>query len=633
MSTKTKDNSVTKYISNLVKKEDHPAIIRFITYEFFKTLLEHQVIIILMIYEFYPEVLSKLPILIFIFQLIETFLRNRYYTLKNVFASYYGSTIRNNIFKALSKSELDVLDVMDYEGISSLASKSESIAFNLIEYTAAAIKTVVLIIIVFINLFMMNPYIAPIFIVINTSICIAYFGITNDFLLKMKDYNKKYLPFIKFANTNIGEVYKFIINQEDKVFITTVGRESKAAIKQYVKLLVNNDKNFSISYVVTDFIMFLIMVYFANGKFTSIFMLTYIAGSVTSNFDHVVAGFRKIQIILSDLYTLQDISNLKKRTLCNQVDIKGKFKLRMDNLSFNNKSFKMSIKDYNNPKTKCVEPGAIFLRSGYHACVTGDSGCGKSTFIKMLKSIYKIGKNEEKDRNLQYTLRLKHGEPGDEYSTSKMVELDNGFESIFCEVFYSGQNSPLKINSLFYQIVSNYDLEWKDNIDVILEIKRLLKLGVVEHIDEDGELVEDDKFGIDKMIDLSQISGGQRQRLNISRDLYRLLKAKKREKLSQSPDYKGEKIFSKKILVFDEIDTQIQASLSLDIFKYLRETYSDCCILVITHNENVKRSFPNRIHINNNSEICQYRYEATERHIEYRDDDKNKDCDEGDDQE
>ena len=187
------------------------------------------------------------------------------------------------------------------------------------------------------------------------------------------------------------------------------------------------------------------------------------------------------------------------------------------------------------PKLSNKEP--IVINQGEHILVQGESGSGKTSLLYLLKGMLQC--NELIIKPSINTI-----------NTQSYIILSN-YKSIF-----SGK---------LYDIISNY--QKNPNIDNINEAIVISKL--------------DHKFlNGNEDINIDKLSGGERIRIIIARLIYLL---------------KGNNQYS--ILLFDEIDDNLNNKLAVEVSKNLLEIFNDKTILYITHNENVKKLFNRTINV------------------------------------
>ena len=208
---------------------------------------------------------------------------------------------------------------------------------------------------------------------------------------------------------------------------------------------------------------------------------------------------------------------------------------------FNNNIPDITIDMINNDMPRLISDKKIIINKNDHILVQGESGSGKTSILYILKGMVKCNK-----------LIIKPNI--DNINNNSYIMLSNN-KSIF-----SGN---------LYDIITNYE----NNPDIEL-IDEAIKISKMEH-----------KFNNNSMIDIEKLSGGERIRLIIARLIY-LVKKNNRS-----------------ILLFDEIDDNLNNVLAVEIASNLLEIFKDKTILYITHNEKVKELFKKKITVVNGNII------------------------------
>lgn len=198
----------------------------------------------------------------------------------------------------------------------------------------------------------------------------------------------------------------------------------------------------------------------------------------------------------------------------------------------------IKINSLDNKKPLLTSDKPIIINENDHILVNGESGSGKTTLLYMLKGIVKPD-------NINIT------PPIADIAYQTYLTLSNH------KSLYSGN---------LYDIISNYDNNLNDDL-----IQYALKKSKIH-----------DKLNKNEFIDIETLSGGERMRLIISRIIYNVTKS------------------NYNILLFDEIDENLNNELAIDICNNLRDVFKDKIILYITHNEKVKELFKKKIMVENN---------------------------------
>ena len=191
------------------------------------------------------------------------------------------------------------------------------------------------------------------------------------------------------------------------------------------------------------------------------------------------------------------------------------------------------------PTMKLTKP--LTFSSGEHILLDGVSGSGKTSLMYLLKGIIKVN----------------------------YCEIEPPLEQIYPRCFITLPNHRDMFSANLYDILSNFDKTTKiELIDSSLKIVNLTK-----YINKENQNI---------FINTEKLSAGEFTRFIIARIIYQI-------KSSDSYD----------VLLFDEIDTNLNNELSIEICKTLINIFNDKIILYITHNDDVKKIFQKRITVKN----------------------------------
>lgn len=174
-----------------------------------------------------------------------------------------------------------------------------------------------------------------------------------------------------------------------------------------------------------------------------------------------------------------------------------------------------------------------------HILVDGLSGSGKTSILYFLKGIINI-----EQYNIEPSLHV--------INDRCFITLPN-YKNL-----YSGR---------LYDIISNYSD--KPNVEMIHTALNLANI----------KKYNDNKLLNELMIDIETVSAGEYTRLLIARTIYTI------------------KLKNYDILLFDEIDTNLNDEMAILLCKTLLDIFSDNIILYITHNNNVKKLFTKKIFV------------------------------------
>jgi ABC-type lipoprotein export system ATPase subunit len=161
--------------------------------------------------------------------------------------------------------------------------------------------------------------------------------------------------------------------------------------------------------------------------------------------------------------------------------------------------------------------------------ILGESGSGKTSLLYILKGILK----------------------------PNILEIEPNIELINSQTYLTLPNHKSLYSGNLYDIITNYDKT--PNIKLINWALQSAKM--------------DDRLNKNDFINIEKLSSGERIRLLIARIIYAV----------KTKNYN--------ILLFDEIDENLNDELAQEIYINLKNIFNDKIILYITHNEKVKKLF------------------------------------------
>jgi ABC-type lipoprotein export system ATPase subunit len=185
------------------------------------------------------------------------------------------------------------------------------------------------------------------------------------------------------------------------------------------------------------------------------------------------------------------------------------------------------------PKLQSTKP--LEFEENDHILLNGESGSGKTTLLYLLKGIVKPS----------------------ELDISPAIELINS------QTYLTLPNHKSLFSGNLHDIITNYD----KTVDTEL-IEYSLQASKISH-----------RLNKNEFVDIETLSGGERIRLLIARIIYAV----------KTKNYN--------ILLFDEIDENLNDKLAEEVCKNLREIFKDKIILYVTHNEKVKNLFEKKIFV------------------------------------
>ena len=197
---------------------------------------------------------------------------------------------------------------------------------------------------------------------------------------------------------------------------------------------------------------------------------------------------------------------------------------------------KIIINNFNNKVPKLINNNIIHINSYDHILIIGPSGSGKTTFLYMLKNIIKIPK----------------------------LNIVPDICTIACQAFITLPSHKNISNGYLYDIITNYS----SNVDT-----ELINFAI-----QKAELHNRIKTNV--FINIEQFSSGEKIRILIARLIYIIIKNKYN------------------ILLFDEIDENLNDELALQICNTIQIIFINKIIFYISHHSSIKQLFNNHMYIN-----------------------------------
>ena len=219
----------------------------------------------------------------------------------------------------------------------------------------------------------------------------------------------------------------------------------------------------------------------------------------------------------------------------------------------------ITINKISNKSPKINNKSKLVFKKGTPTLITGESGSGKTSLFYVFKGIVKPEEIEININNVSNKSESNKSEPDilSEINSQTYLTLPN--------------HKNLYSDSL-YNLVSNHS----DEPDIKL-ITFAIKASQFNSSSFDNNIVRNE------FIELEKLSGGERVRLLIARLIY----------IIKSKEYN--------ILLFDEIDENLNKKMATEICQTLKNIFSDKIILYITHNESVKQLFDNVYNVDDGS--------------------------------
>jgi len=188
-----------------------------------------------------------------------------------------------------------------------------------------------------------------------------------------------------------------------------------------------------------------------------------------------------------------------------------------------------------NAKPKLQSSKPLVFEPNDHVLLNGESGSGKTTLLYLLKGIVK----------------------------PQVLDISPSIELINSQTYLTLPNHKSLYSGNLFDIITNYDKNANTEL-----IEYSLQASKISH-----------RLNANEFVDIETLSGGERIRLLIARIIYAV----------KTKNYN--------ILLFDEIDENLNDKLAEEVCKNLREIFKDKIILYVTHNEKVKQLFDKKIFV------------------------------------
>ncbi len=240
---------------------------------------------------------------------------------------------------------------------------------------------------------------------------------------------------------------------------------------------------------------------------------------------HTLGVFKEIDPFIKDIY-LYDKENKKNEKYKKENNMIDNDKIIKDgNITIKNLSFSYD----NNIVIKNI---SLNIKSGEKIAITGSSGNGKSTLIKLLMGYYKVGDNMILIDNIDVN----------------KYELNN----LRTQISYVNQNTKLFNSTIIENIKYGTTMSDKDVIQIINDIG-------IDSLYSNLDHGYNSKVGIGG----DKLSGGQRQMINILRCFGK----------------------NNKIIILDEPTSSIDVYTKSLIMKAITKLSKKCTLIIITHDK------------------------------------------------
>lgn len=393
--------------------------------------------------------------------------------------------------------------------------------------------------------------------------CIMIYSVSKKILLYLIVIEILYGVIIMIFNKNVKKCT--IVNQENSAKINNSIIESVNMFETIKGLNIESNMIFKFSKLYSTLLNNL----FYSEKLNNIIL---IIKEIISDIGNLFVNFVIIKLIMDSELTVGNymtITFLSGYLICpikNVIDILGEYhyvknalkrgnnlleyteeKLYVDDKLLVNGNITMKHLKYSfNNKNYVLKDINLFIREGEKVLVLGESGCGKSTIMKILYKYYEI------DRNMVYI---------NDYDL-----CDYCLSDIRKYITYVSQSESLFAGSIRDNIILDRNISEID----FLNICKIL------HIDD---IVKNNILGYDYLIEEGgvNLSGGQRQRIILARSLLK----------------------DSNIIMIDEGLNQIDIKLEREILTNVFNYFYNKTFIVVSHRKNNIDLFDRIINVEN----------------------------------
>ena len=485
-----------------------------------------------------------------IISVIYIILYNIYKFLQNKLLTKLRQWIRKELIKAILIINNENYSEKNFTKMNAPINRISAVIFqvlnNLISFLLPNIS---LLLIIFIYFFYKNCYIGLIFLIGNLLVIFYLIYNWND----MMKYNKDYENYTTENESDLVEILnnidKIIFRGEIKKEIDSFSNKSDKTVEKSFIFYSNVTKytiiiNIIILITVFILILYLIKLYF-NKSFDSTLFITFLTILLLYR-DRTISIFQQLPDYIEFIGRFNSVIDIFNNMDKDYLSIINK-KYNNHNLVFNNIKFiNINFKYKNNTNYIFKNLNLEINLNNKIIGITGLSGRGKSSFVKLIIKIYKY--------------------EGEIYIDNININNISG-EYIRKNIVYINQNSKLfdktVMENLFYS--SNI------NNDSYLLLNEIMKFKKINELFNNIDLTNN-KAGLNG----ENLSGGQRQMINIISGL----------------------ISNSKIIILDEptnaLDIELKTDL-IELIKYFKKYKK--CIIIISHDKDIFNIFDEIIKI------------------------------------
>lgn len=368
-------------------------------------------------------------------------------------------------------------------------------------------------------------------------------------ILLTKNIIKKLINNIQINNSKISSfLVETLTNYETIKGLNIHLRQSKKYENIYLNLLNDNNTYLKLNNIINlckellegitnIFIIFMGINLYINNELelSTLITFNYLYPYFTNYLNNIFDLYSEYSYMINSIKRLNNLFDVESISLDkSNLIVNG-------NISFNNVSFKYTDKlVLNNINFKIKDKEKVLL--------IGSSGSGKSTILKLIFKYYQIERNYISINNY-------------DINDYKLMDIRSN-------IVYISQNEKLFNDTIKSNIILDSNVNEEEFLSVV-------KLTMVD------EIIKDDLLGYNKIIeeDAVNLSGGQRQKIILSRALLR----------------------KSKIILIDEGLNQIDINTERIILKNIFNKYKDKTFIIVSHRLNNMDLFDKVLSLENNN--------------------------------
>lgn len=464
----------------------------------------------------------------------------------NRYLKEYGKGAAENRLKEklflniLEKEYASVTSVHSGEWMSRLTTDAELVADGIMSIIPEVVGMIIKLIGAVIMIIILLPQISAGIIACGITLC----SMTYLFRKRIKELHKK-------QRETDGNVRVYMLDRLTNLLIVhsfakekSIGNESEKHLKDYLSIRMRKS-NFS-NVCNTGFAVLMNSAYIGGGiycgyqilnqrmTYGTLFAVVQLVGQIQSPFANISGYLPKYYAMLASAERLmesEEWNTVYDDTVLSDKETNEFYTKQFKGIKLKNATF--SYKDNNE---NVIENMSLNIEKGEYVAITGTSGCGKSTMLKLMMNLYPLDKGE-------CVLDTIDGE----------LEMTAAYRSIFA---YVPQGNQLMQGSIREIIAFSNEEKMKDTKG----IQKALEIACAK------EFVMKLQAGIDAMLGEGGrgLSEGQMQRIAIARAVY-----------SGNP-----------VLFFDEATSSLDEQTEKKVLHNIRKM-TDKTVVIVTHRMSV----------------------------------------------